>query len=216
MGGSKPVAPQILAPAPTSPIVFQSVVPLKSYRDLSAQLGRFETELGKIQGQRYSEAGTPAEIGAAQQARNVKTEEAYLASLPKGDRYLAQTTGMNTVAGAPDSAGQPFRPSTTALDLAKSLSAKALERIGEVPAPTISETPEWAKGTLQYKKVAGKNDKGEDITTYEEVPGKYSGVVADSSSDNKSPEPKTKSKSKSKSKSKNFLNFYSRSRFPRA
>ena len=174
-------------PAPSSPTVFQTVVPLKSYKDLAAQLGRFQTELGKTQEQRYSEVGTPAQIGAAQQARNVKSEEAYLASLPKGDRYLAQTTGMGTGAGATGGAGQGIQPGTTALDLAKSLSAKALERINEVPTPTITSMPEWAQGTLQYKKI-GTGDK----TTYEEIPGEYSGVVADagnssSSSSSRSP-----------------------------
>jgi hypothetical protein len=204
MGGTKPSAPQVIMPAPTSPTVFQTTVPLKSYKDLAAQLGRFETELGKIQGQRYQEVGTPAEIGAAQQARNVKSEEAYLASLPRGDRYLAQTTGamgFPSVQGSPESG---IRPGTTALSLAQSLSAKALERIGEVPAPTISETPEWAQGTLQYKKIIDG-----DKTTYEEIPGPYSSIVETVDKGAESGSDRTESGGgSSKKSSKGFLGGY--------
>lgn len=205
MGGTKPSAPQVIMPSPSSPTVFQTVVPLKSYKDLAAQLGRFETELGKVQSQRYQEVGTPAQIGAAQQARNVKSEEAYLASLPKGDRYLAQTTGVGTGSGTSGGDDQGIRPSTTALGLAQSLSAKALERIGEVPTPTITGTPEWAQGTLQYKKT-GTGDK----TTYEEIPGEYSSFVTDSGSGTPGDDDKDDNKSDS---SKKFLKTYSKNRF---
>ncbi len=94
-------------PAPAAPIVFQSVVPEQSYKDLAAQLGRYEEERGKIEKQKYAEVGTPAEIGARQRARDVKSEMAYDASLPGRrppaaapsssagmDRYKAYTTGM--------------------------------------------------------------------------------------------------------------------------
>lgn len=116
MGGSKPSAAQAVMPAPAAPIVFQSVVPEQSYRDLAAQLGRYEEERGKIEKQKYAEVGTPAEIGARQRARDVKSEIAYMESLPgrrppttapsssaSMDRYKAYTTGvtggMDTASG---------------------------------------------------------------------------------------------------------------------
>ena len=207
MGGTKPTAPQVIMPSPASPTVFQTVVPLKSYKDLAAQLGRFQTELGKVQEQRYSEVGTPAQIGAAQQARNVKSEEAYLASLPKGDRYMAQTTGVGAGAGTPGAASPGIQPGTTALDVAKSLSAKALERIDEVPTPTITSMPEWAQGTLQYKKI-GTGDKA----TYEEIPSEYSSFVADTTSGTTPGGDKDRDDGGSRS-SKGFLNNYSKNRF---
>jgi hypothetical protein len=116
MGGSKPSAPQVIMPAPAAPTVFQSIVPEQSYKDLAAQLGRYEEERGKIEKQKYAEVGTPAEIGARQRARDVKSEMAYMASLPgrrpptaapgsyaSMDRYKAYTTGvtggMDTASG---------------------------------------------------------------------------------------------------------------------
>lgn len=123
MGGSKPSAPQVVMPAPAAPTIFQSVVPEQSYKDLAAQLGRYEEERGKIEKQKYAEVGTPAEIGARQRARDVKSEMAYMASLPgrrpptaapsastaspssyaSMDRYRAYTTGvtggMDTASG---------------------------------------------------------------------------------------------------------------------
>lgn len=208
MGGTKPSAPQVIMPAPSSPTVFQTTVPLKSYKDLAAQLGRFQTELGKVQGQRYQEVGTPAQIGAAQQARNVKTEEAYLASLPKGDRYLAQTTGQPAgVMGTPEAG---TRPSGTSLSLAQSALAKALERIDETPAPTISETPEWAQGTLQYKKIVDG-----DKTTYEEIPGPYSAIAETVNKGEESGRDRDRpSSGGSNRRSKGFLGGYIKGGFP--
>ena len=82
MGGSKPSAPTVIMPAETKPQQFQTVIPEKSFKDLAEQMGRIETETGKIQEQRYDEVGTPAEIGARTKGRNVTSAAAYLASLP--------------------------------------------------------------------------------------------------------------------------------------
>lgn len=116
MGGSKPSAPQVVMPAPAAPTIFQSVVSEQSYKALADQLERYEEERGKIEKQKYAEVGTPAEIGARQRARDVKSEMAYMASLPGRrpsaaepgasagmDRYKAYTTGvtggMDTASG---------------------------------------------------------------------------------------------------------------------
>ena len=82
MGGSKPSAPTVIMPAETKPQQFQTVIPEKSFKDLAEQMGRIETETGKIQEQRYDEVGTPAEIGARSKGRDVTSAAAYLASLP--------------------------------------------------------------------------------------------------------------------------------------
>ena len=82
MGGSKPSAPTVIMPAETKPQQFQTIIPEKSFKDLAEQMGRIETETGKIQEQRYDEVGTPAEIGARSKGRNVTSAAAYLASLP--------------------------------------------------------------------------------------------------------------------------------------
>lgn len=190
MGGSKPSAPKVIMPAPTAPIVFQSVVPEQSYRDLAAQLGRYQEQQGEIAKQKYAEVGTPAEIGARQAARDVKSEQAYLASLPGGrdsagmDRYKAYTTGLTggleTASGTynePDTFTRSYSGSTanlepsddgrrTALSAAQSQYAGALSRIGEVPSPTKTENPSWAneeawKGAMDQTKTIETGKKEE-------------------------------------------------------
>ena len=93
MGGSKPSAPTVIMPAETKPQQFQRIIPEKSFKDLAQQMGRIETETGKIQEQRYDEVGTPAEIGARSKGRNVQSAAAYLASLPSA---MADTSFQTT------------------------------------------------------------------------------------------------------------------------
>ena len=83
MGGRKPSPPTIIMPAQTKPQQFQTIIPEKSFKDLAEQMGRIETETGKIQDQRYDEVGTPAEIGARAKGTNMLAAAAYLSSLPK-------------------------------------------------------------------------------------------------------------------------------------
>lgn len=142
MGGSRPSPPSVVMPAPTAPTLYQSVTPLESYEDLAEQLKRIQTETGKIQEQRFQEVGTPAELGARQAGRRVQETASYLASLPGGDKYLTQTTGR----------ADQFRPAQEAaqenMTEAQKAYAEALKKVGERPAPTISETPSWAKRTV--------------------------------------------------------------------
>lgn len=133
MGGSSPSAPQVIMPSPTPPLVFQSVVPEQSYKDLAAQRNRYQEQQEEIAKQRYSEVGTPAEIGARQRARDVKTEEAYLASLPGRSDNPVRTM---------------MEPSRTALSEAQAQYADAVTRVKDVPAPPKTEKPSWADEEL--------------------------------------------------------------------
>lgn len=89
------------------------------------------------------EVGTPAEIGARSRMRDVSAAASYLSSLPKGDKYLSQTTGEQS----------PFADVTSkaqqGLSAAQTEYAKALSRVDEKPAPAPYETPEWAKSTIE-------------------------------------------------------------------
>lgn len=142
MGGSRPSPPSVIMPAPTAPTLYQSVTPLESYEDLAEQLKRIQTETGKIQGQRYQEVGTPAEVGARQAGRRMQETASYLASLPGSDRYLAQATGSADQTGAAKEAAQ------SNLSEAQKSYAEALKKTGQMPETTISETPSWAKRTV--------------------------------------------------------------------
>ena len=174
MGGSKPSAPTVIMPAETKPQQFQTVIPEKSFKDLAEQMGRIETETGKIQEQRYDEVGTPAEIGARTKGRNVTSAAAYLASLPSAMPDTSfQTTprpfdikstqsAATTVPGQTGlKAGQSTATGTTPksqldyvrdaakqnLDQAKkeySAALKLAQTKGR-PKPTITKDPSFAK-----------------------------------------------------------------------
>jgi len=159
MGGSRPSAPQAIMPAPTSPIVFQSIVPEQSYRDLADQMQRYNQQRGAIEKQRYSEVGTPGEIGARQRARDVKTEEAYLASLPGREparsgtgEMMAQPRGMGREparSGTGEMMAQPRGMGREpALSEARAQYADALTKVNEVPAPPKTKRPSWANEEL--------------------------------------------------------------------
>lgn len=142
MGGSRPSPPSVVMPSPTAPTTYQSVTPLESYEDLAQQLERIQAETGKIQGQRYQEVGTPAELGARQAARRQLEAASYLAAVPTGDKYLTESTGKT---------GQ-FEPLKAAaeqqLSEAQKEYAEALKKVGEKPVPTIAATPSWAQRTV--------------------------------------------------------------------
>lgn len=131
-------------PAPTAPTVYQSVTPIESYQDLADQLNRIQAETAKIQGQRYQEVGTPAELGVRQAGRRTQEAASYLASIPSGDDYLMALTGRR----------DQFQPAKEAaqenLTEAQKAYAEALKKAAAAgePAPTIAETPSWAKRTV--------------------------------------------------------------------
>jgi hypothetical protein len=139
MGGSKPSAPVTVMPAPTAPTFYQSLIPQESFEDTAAYLKRIQEETGKIQKQRYQEVGTPAELGARMAGRRLQEINSYGASLPKGDKYLQQTTGVtDPYAQLKDAIGAQKYQALAEYDA-------ALARIGDVPEPTVDETPSWAK-----------------------------------------------------------------------
>ena len=174
MGGSKPSAPTVIMPAETKPQQFQTIIPEKSFKDLAEQMGRIETETGKIQEQRYDEVGTPAEIGARAKGRNVTSAAAYLASLPSAPPDTSfQTTprpfdikstpsAATTVPGQTGlKAGQSTATGTTPksqLDYVKDAAKQNLDQAKKEysaalklaqtkgrPKPTITKDPSFAK-----------------------------------------------------------------------
>lgn len=109
---------------------------------MAEQMNRYQRETAKIQGQRYTEVGTPGEIGARARGRDVQSAASYLASLPTGDKYLRETTGQ----------ANRFEPAKEAaqadLSEAQRQYAEALRKTSERPEPTIDETPSWARSTV--------------------------------------------------------------------
>ena len=140
--GSPPPSPTVVLPGATTPTFYKSVIPLESFEDVAEVKKRAEQETAKIQGQRYQEVGTPAELGARAAGRRATEAASYLASLPVVDKYLQEVTG-NVDQFAP-----VYGAAKSQLTEAEKEYAKALEKIGDVPQPTINETPSWAKRTI--------------------------------------------------------------------
>jgi len=139
--GSKP-SPTVVMPAPTTPTFYKSVIPLESFQDVAEAKARAEAETAKIQEQRYREVGTPAELGARQAGRRAVEAAGYLSSLPTSDTYLQQTTGKTDQFVPVQAAAQ------AQLTEAQKEYAKALEKAGEKPEPTLPGTPSWATRTI--------------------------------------------------------------------
>lgn len=137
-----PPSPTVVMPAPTTPTFFKSVIPLESFEDLAEVKKRAEQETAKIQSQRYQEVGTPAEIGARTAGRRATEAASYLASLPVVDKYLQEVTGNV------DQFEPAYKAAKSQLTESEKEYAKALQKAGEIPTPTINETPSWAKRTI--------------------------------------------------------------------
>lgn len=141
MGGSPPSPPTVVMPAPTAPTTYRSVVPLESYEQAADYLKRLTEKTQDIEERTFQQVGTPAEIGARQAQRRVQEQAAYLASVPSGDKYLEETTGIK----------DKFEPVREAARLgtvsATEAYLKALEQVDEKPKKLTYEKPEWAKST---------------------------------------------------------------------
>lgn len=138
-------SPTVVMPAPTTPTFFKSVIPLEAFEDVAEAKARAESETAKIQEQRYQEVGTPAQLGARQAGRRAVEAASYLSSLPSSDQYLQQTTGKTDQFAPVQAAAQ------TQLTEAQKEYAKALEKAGEKPEPTLPGTPSWAKRTITWR-----------------------------------------------------------------
>jgi hypothetical protein len=143
MGGSRPSPPTVVMPTPTAPTLYQSVTPLESYQDLAGQLRRIQEQTDQIQRQRFTEVGTPEEIGARQRGIEAREAASYLASLPKGDTTLEQTTGLK----------DPYKPIRETVEGqltdAQKAYAEAMQKVGRKTNTTaVTETPSWAQRTV--------------------------------------------------------------------
>ena len=145
MGGSRPSAPTVVMPAPTSPTIYQSVVPLQSYQQTADYLARIKQQTQEAQDRLQAQSGTPEEIGARQAAVRLQAAGTYAGSLPTGDKWLQATTGVaDRYAPAKKAAKQN-------LTQAQKDYAEALKKVGNKPAPAYSDagiTPSWATATI--------------------------------------------------------------------
>lgn len=156
-------------PPPAAPTTYQSYTPLQSYRDLASQLAGFREESNRLKAERYRVAGTPAEQAVAARGRELTPKAEYLASLPLGDRFLAESTGFSDPYSGVRMAGQ------MQFDQAKSAYEQALSKIGEQPVFEAFEEPDWAKQTISADPTKKKTPlmiNVEDMNTLNAPPAK--------------------------------------------
>lgn len=94
MGGSKPSAPVTYIPKPATPRLFISEVPEKDFARAEDLISRTEQMRQDLIQKRYKEVGTPEELGERQAGYRAQEAASYAASLPQGDRYLENITGV--------------------------------------------------------------------------------------------------------------------------
>ena len=104
---------------------YTQLTPQVSYQALADQGKRIDEETAKIQGQRYDEVGTPAELGARLAGTNLQAAASYLASLPTGKDMA---TGFQPT-------GRPFQiqstpQGTAAVPTTQTASSKPATNIG--------------------------------------------------------------------------------------
>lgn len=161
--GSSPSAPVAVIPKTVAPTTYISVNPLESYQQAADYFRRTEEELGKVQGERYRDIGTPAEMGARAAGRRTQEAASYLAALPTGDKYLTETTGQEAKFAPAKEIAQ------AQLTDAQQAYGKAVSRIDEVPKTTITPTPSWATSTIPEAMPGYQRPKtAEEITAEKE------------------------------------------------
>ena len=137
MGGSPPTT---VMPSPTSPTVYQSVIPKESFAHTADYLARIQDQTQRAQDTLYSQAGTPAQLRAQSAGVDMQAAGTYLASLPTGDKYTKATSGVdNKFAPAQQAAAARFSQSQQDY-------AEAVSRAGDKPEPINKERPSWAEG----------------------------------------------------------------------
>lgn len=142
MGRSNPEPTKIVMPSNTAPTIYKDVVPLQSYQQAGEYLGRIKKQTQDILNQQYAQVGTPAEIGARKAGVESQAAASYLSSLPTGDKYIQQTTGIS----------EPYKEARKAaesrLSEAQATYANALQKKNERPPELDTSTPSWATSTI--------------------------------------------------------------------
>lgn len=146
MGQSQP------KPTTVNPVFVQQITKPRDFRALADQINRLRQETASSMGDIESMVGADTrEIGALNAARRASTASAYLASIPRADKYLQATTGVTDPYAPARESAQSY------LDYSKGLAQKA-----EQTAATY-ETPEFQPKHYSWEDIpapgTGKKEK---------------------------------------------------------
>lgn len=94
MGSSKSTAPTVIMPAPTAPSLYRSITTPEAFAVGEKYLKSLKDMGALSKESREAAVGTDKNLRETQEQTKYQAAATYLSSLPKGDKYLAETTGI--------------------------------------------------------------------------------------------------------------------------
>ncbi len=94
MGSQKATAPTVIMPAPTAPSLYRSITTPEAFAVGEKYLKSLKDMGAASKASRIAAVGTDEDLRETQEQTKYQAAATYLSSLPKGDKYLAETTGI--------------------------------------------------------------------------------------------------------------------------
>ena len=94
MGSKKSTAPTVIMPAPTAPSLYRSITTPEAFAVGEKYLKSLQGMGAASKASREAAVGTDKDLRETQEQTKYQAAATYLSSLPKGDKYLADTTGI--------------------------------------------------------------------------------------------------------------------------
>lgn len=94
MGSKKSTAPTVIMPAPTAPSLYRSITTPEAFAIGEKYLKSLKDMGALSKASREAAVGTDKDLRETQEQTKYQAAATYASSLPKGDKYLAETTGI--------------------------------------------------------------------------------------------------------------------------
>ena len=94
MGSQKSTAPTVIMPAPTAPSLYRSITTPEAFAVGEKYLKSLKDMGALSKASREAAVGTDKDLRETQEQTKYQSAATYLSSLPKGDKYLSDTTGV--------------------------------------------------------------------------------------------------------------------------
>ena len=94
MGSKKSTAPTVIMPAPTAPSLYRSITTPEAFDVGEKYLKSLQAMGAASKASREAAVGTDKDLRETQEQTKYQAAATYASSLPKGDKYEAETTGI--------------------------------------------------------------------------------------------------------------------------
>ena len=184
MGTSaKASSPTVIMPSPAAPSLYRSVTTPAGFAVGENYLKKLLSSAASDKEEREKVTGTPAQLAAEQAGTKYLAAANYLSSLPKGDKYLAATTGVpqsqlyktatDAAASIADQrqqdwgvAKQVAAPSTATSTQPTTPSGTSLKQFTRYLDPKSGQHLYTADPASEY--ISGWNKEGESFSTFKD------------------------------------------------